>query len=365
MNRDDDLQAFISANKSNSTIEDPVEFVEYDTEYDNMGKDRRFTFLPSKDRRRSNPGNVADIEAVVATKAIRKSIEKNVTFGDVIDTPSPAPKQASSLQLSTTETDPNLRGSAELKSTLPPTIKVEPKIDNSSASSSTPPPPPPPTAATLNVATRKSSAIETVIGASISGTTSTSGATSTSTSTNGTTEKAPAVNMGVTLDQLQNMKLRKSSGSSNLPKPTLPKKSESFSIPIARALFSYKNETNDIMYISFVKDDIIYVIKRRTNFEGWCLGEIGDKTGLFPETYVEFTEQTTQSLKKNAFFDDKAKICKVIYNFSGSTKEEMSVKESELLIVESTGEDRADWIYVSRRESDEKGWVPVRYVQVL
>ena len=61
----------------------------------------------------------------------------------------------------------------------------------------------------------------------------------------------------------------------------------------ARAIYDYEARASD--ELSFKRHDVITVLGRDEEDEGWYRGVLNGRTGLFPNNYVQFQEQSSSA----------------------------------------------------------------------
>jgi len=180
------------------------------------------------------------------------------------------------------------------------------------------------------------------------------------------------------------------------PLSTKPQSKRSEQYPRAKAKFSYTaadmSDTDDEenSELSFAKDDIIVVLDKTTDPQGWWKGSLNGQTGLFPHNYVEIIEESetneAPALPKrtsSTFAPSKPLpkkipdgwiLHKATWSFDKTEDEEMSFQEGELILVEEKSIEEAKdqtegdifW-WLGRRwgkgnDDVEKGFVPSSYL---
>ena len=115
---------------------------------------------------------------------------------------------------------------------------------------------------------------------------------------NGTTRSKRASTMGKDIFLAAISPSNSMSGSSSNSSKRLSKRSEQYLR--ARAKFSYvpgdDNEDLDEenRELAFMRDDVIVILDKDTDPDGWWKGSLNGKIGLFPHNYVEIMEQQEQ-----------------------------------------------------------------------
>ncbi len=157
----------------------------------------------------------------------------------------------------------------------------------------------------------------------------------------------------------------------------------------ARAKFSYvpgdDNEELDEenRELAFMKGDVIVILDKDTDPEGWWKGSLNGKTGLFPHNYVEIIEQqeqrqapvlpkrTSSRYSKSAPKIPKGwTLHKATWTFEKTEDEEMSFKEGELILIQDKSIEEAKdqtegdifWWLGQRFGGKETGFVPSSYL---
>ena len=114
-----------------------------------------------------------------------------------------------------------------------------------------------------------------------------------------------------------------------------------------RALYSFTAESS--RELSFQKGNILRVTGDVD--DNWLRGEMGDRAGIFPSSYVEFIPKTSeQKLKARAKF-----------NFKAKNESELTMLKGEVLEVER----KIDCNWVEVRLGERIGIVPSGYLELL
>jgi len=143
-----------------------------------------------------------------------------------------------------------------------------------------------------------------------------------------------------------------------VPKPKKPEpKTTSPRTKKAKALYDYvADEDNEL---SFHENDIITVTKEDSE-SGWWEGEFKGAKGMFPGNYVQLVDDKEQhtSLPPPARPPPQRK-CKVLFDFTAETEDELSIREGEIIIINSEAE---GWM-LGTNEKGKQGLFPANYVE--
>ena len=116
----------------------------------------------------------------------------------------------------------------------------------------------------------------------------------------------------------------------------------------ARALYSFTAKSS--RELNFKRGDVLRVTGEVD--DNWLRGEIGDRSGIFPSSYVELIKKKTSEKRLKA----RAK-----FNFKAKSESELTVLKGELLVVEKKID--CNWVEVSLGERI--GMVPSEYLDLL
>ena len=204
---------------------------------------------------------------------------------------------------------------------------------------------------------------------------------------NGTTRSKRASTMGKDIFLAAISPSNSMSGSSSNSSKRLSKRSEQYLR--ARAKFSYvpgdDNEDLDEenRELAFMRDDVIVILDKDTDPDGWWKGSLNGKIGLFPHNYVEIIEQqeqrqapvlpkrTSSRYSKSAPKIPKGwTLHKATWNFEKTEDEELSFKEGELILIQDKSIEEAKdqtegdifWWLGQRFGGKETGFVPSSYL---
>jgi len=130
---------------------------------------------------------------------------------------------------------------------------------------------------------------------------------------------------------------------------------------LVRALYNYDaTEDNEL---SFKANDKIVVIQKDDS--GWWHGELNGQVGIFPSNFVESGDGTGNAgpgpgpgPKEEPKTASK---CKVLYDYNADSDSELSIKEGDVLTIESEDE---GWFFGSNSKG-ETGRFPSNYVQTV
>lgn len=130
---------------------------------------------------------------------------------------------------------------------------------------------------------------------------------------------------------------------------------------IVRALYNYDaTEDNEL---SFKANERIVVINKDDS--GWWHGELNGQVGIFPSNFVESGDSAAPaSASSSAAASNDAKPpsqCKVLYDYNADSDSELTIKEGDVLVIESEDE---GWFFGSNQKGD-RGRFPSNYVQTL
>ena len=115
-----------------------------------------------------------------------------------------------------------------------------------------------------------------------------------------------------------------------------------------RALYSFTAKSS--RELNFQRGDVLRVTGEVD--DNWLRGEIGDRSGIFPSSYVELINEKTSKKRLKA----RAK-----FNFKAKSESELTVLKGELLVVEK----KIDCNWVEVRLGERMGMVPSEYLNVL
>ena len=155
----------------------------------------------------------------------------------------------------------------------------------------------------------------------------------------------------------------------------LSKRSEQY--PRARAKFSYvPGEDNDETdeenrELSFMKDDVIVVLDKETDPDGWWKGSLNGKSGLFPHNYVEIMKQeeerqapilpkrtSSKYTKPAPKIPNGWSLYRATWSFEKSEEEEMSFEEGEMVLIQDKSVEEAK----DQTEGDIFWWLGRRFI---
>lgn len=130
---------------------------------------------------------------------------------------------------------------------------------------------------------------------------------------------------------------------------------------IVRALYNYDaTEDNEL---SFKANDRITVIQKDDS--GWWHGELNGQIGIFPSNFVESGDTASSTAAATtAAAETKGNIpsqCKVLYDYNADSDSELTIKEGDVLTIESEDE---GWFFGSNSQGA-SGRFPSNYVQPL
>eukprot|EP00026_Physarum_polycephalum_P007209 Phypoly_transcript_07266.p1 GENE.Phypoly_transcript_07266~~Phypoly_transcript_07266.p1 ORF type:complete len:474 (+),score=109.19 Phypoly_transcript_07266:75-1496(+) len=124
---------------------------------------------------------------------------------------------------------------------------------------------------------------------------------------------------------------------------------------LVRALYNYDaTEDNEL---SFKANDKIVVIQKDDS--GWWHGELNGQVGIFPSNFVESGEGGAGAGPKEE--PKTASKCKVLYDYNADSDSELTIKEGDVLTIESEDE---GW-YFGSNSKGETGRFPSNYVQTM
>lgn len=129
---------------------------------------------------------------------------------------------------------------------------------------------------------------------------------------------------------------------------------------IVRALYNYDaTEDNEL---SFKANERITVIQKDDS--GWWHGELNGQIGIFPSNFVESGDNASTASATTAAAETKGNLpnqCKVLYDYNADSDSELTIKEGDVLTIESEDE---GWYFGSNSQGS-SGRFPSNYVQPL
>jgi uncharacterized membrane-anchored protein YhcB (DUF1043 family) len=122
-----------------------------------------------------------------------------------------------------------------------------------------------------------------------------------------------------------------------------------------RALYNY--DATEESELSFKANDRLVVLQKDDS--GWWQGELNGRVGMFPSNFVEVVDPNaaTNSSEQKELGGQ----CKVLYDYNADSDSELTIKEGEVLTVESEDE---GWFF-GFNSKGESGRFPSNYVQQL
>jgi len=131
---------------------------------------------------------------------------------------------------------------------------------------------------------------------------------------------------------------------------------------IVRALYNYDaTEDNEL---SFKANDRITVIQKDDS--GWWHGELNGQIGIFPSNFVESGDVNSAAAAASAapVPESKGNVpsqCKVLYDYTADSDSELTIKEGDVLTIESEDE---GWYFGSNAQGA-SGRFPSNYVTAM
>lgn len=126
---------------------------------------------------------------------------------------------------------------------------------------------------------------------------------------------------------------------------------------LVRALYNY--DATEESELSFKANDRLIVLQKDDS--GWWQGELGGRVGMFPSNFVEVVDPNAPTKEAAAEQKELGGQCKVLYDYNADSDSELSIKEGEVLTVESEDE---GWFF-GFNSKGESGRFPSNYVQTL
>lgn len=124
---------------------------------------------------------------------------------------------------------------------------------------------------------------------------------------------------------------------------------------LVRALYNY--DATEDSELSFKANEKLIVLQKDDS--GWWQGELNGRVGMFPSNFVEVIDPNAP--QKNPDHKELVGQVKVLYDYTADSDSELTIKEGELLTVESEDE---GW-YFGFNSKGESGRFPSNYVAQL
>lgn len=122
----------------------------------------------------------------------------------------------------------------------------------------------------------------------------------------------------------------------------------------AKATFDYTAEEDN--ELEFNEGDIINVLNRDDS--GWWEGECNGRVGMFPGNYVELISREIKQRCKVTSLCSQTHV-KVVFDFTADTDDELTIKEGDIIVVETKAE---GWI-LGINDKGQQGLFPANYVE--
>lgn len=126
---------------------------------------------------------------------------------------------------------------------------------------------------------------------------------------------------------------------------------------LVRALYNY--DATEDSELSFKANEKLVVIQKDDS--GWWQGELNGRVGMFPSNFVEIIDPNAPAKDAPQEQKELGGQCKVLYDYNADSDSELTIKEGELLTVESEDE---GWFF-GFNSKGESGRFPSNYVQQL
>lgn len=124
-----------------------------------------------------------------------------------------------------------------------------------------------------------------------------------------------------------------------------------------RALYNY--DATEDSELSFKANERLVVLQKDDS--GWWQGELNGRVGMFPSNFVEVVDPNAPTKEVASEQKELGGQCKVLYDYKADSDSELTIKEGELLTVESEDE---GWFF-GFNSKGESGRFPSNYVQQL
>merc|ERR1719242_245509 len=120
--------------------------------------------------------------------------------------------------------------------------------------------------------------------------------------------------------------------------------------PKARALYDYEAEVHGDLTLR--AGDIIYITDREEE-DGWWTGQIGNRSGLFPSTYVEVIEErAVPSIHRNEPVEGDVLVAR--YNYDEGGAEELAFHIGDRIVLQA--KDESGWWLGKLQHNGVVGW---------
>jgi len=126
---------------------------------------------------------------------------------------------------------------------------------------------------------------------------------------------------------------------------------------LVRALYNY--DATEESELSFKANERLMVLQKDDS--GWWQGELNGRVGMFPSNFVEVVDPNAPVKEAAAEQKELGGQCKVLYDYNADSDSELTIKEGEVLTVESEDE---GWFF-GFNSKGESGRFPSNYVQQL
>jgi len=129
------------------------------------------------------------------------------------------------------------------------------------------------------------------------------------------------------------------------------------------ALYDYVSQAPGDLTLK--KGDEIVILKQ-SKAEGWWTGKIGERTGLFPSTYIEVIKKPVKKKpvkKRVSAASKKVDIFVAKYDYEQAGDAELSFKKGDKIILQRT--DDSGWWLGRLQSSKQLGWFPPALVEKL
>lgn len=124
-----------------------------------------------------------------------------------------------------------------------------------------------------------------------------------------------------------------------------------------RALYNY--DATEDSELSFKANERLVVLQKDDS--GWWQGELNGRVGMFPSNFVEVVDPNAPTKEVASEQKELGGQCKVLYDYKADSDSELTIKEGEVLTVESEDE---GWFF-GFNSKGESGRFPSNYVQQL
>jgi len=125
---------------------------------------------------------------------------------------------------------------------------------------------------------------------------------------------------------------------------------------LVRALYNY--DATEESELSFKANERLVVLQKDDS--GWWQGELNGRVGMFPSNFVEVVDPNAPATNGGDQKEHGGQ-CKVLYDYNADSDSELTIKEGELLTVESEDE---GWFFGFNSKGG-SGRFPSNYVQQL